>query len=325
MALPNSEQVDTSVSKKPNWRIVEPKDFSGVSVVGEDMGNEAFVWLKKMERFKKSIKLSDEEALFVVGDHLTRKAETWFNVIGVKAATWDQFVMLFKKQYLVDQEDKWWFCLQNMKQGEKDSIDDVALKMEELFELLDTKSQVFQVRTFLSAIRPNIGFEVEKDGTPLSFSAAKTKAKQIEKSFLKYDPARIGAVTSSPITDLKSDFIKNHTFKNEIFLDTASVANSDVSSLVAKLEQLSINLVKLNEEVNSRSSTNKSFVPQNNVGGGNRSNFICYYCRDEGHRKYECPKFLRDQAQVPSTPATGSNAIPIATNVEESGKGNEQQ
>ncbi|KAI7874434.1 uncharacterized protein EV154DRAFT_569718 [Mucor mucedo] len=73
MAPPNSDQVE--IIKKPNWRIVERKNFSGVSVVGEDMGNEA---------------LSDEEALFVVGDHLTKKAETWFNVVGVKATSWSQ-------------------------------------------------------------------------------------------------------------------------------------------------------------------------------------------------------------------------------------------
>jgi hypothetical protein len=325
MAPPVTVQDDTGVSKKNlKWRIIEPKDFSGVQANGEDLGNEAHVWLKKMERFKKSTKLSDEEILFVAGDHLTKKAETWFNVVGIKATTWDQFVVLFKKQYLVDQEDKWWFLLQNMKQGEGDTIDDVALKMEELFELLDAKSQVFQTRTFLSAIRPNIGFEVEKDGTPTSFQDAKVKAKQIEKSFLKYDQGRSKVVvTGSTAVDLKSDFNKNHTSKIENFSDSASVTSSEMSSIVAKLEQLSINLVKLNEGVMQKSMVNKPYVPYNNVTG-TRNGLTCFYCRDEGHRKYECPKYLRDQGQS-ANPATGSNTVPIGGDNEDSGKGNEQQ
>lgn len=322
-------QDDSNVSKKSlKWRIIEPKDFSGVSVSGEDLGNEAFVWLKKMERFKNSAKLSDEEILFVTGNHLVKKAETWFNVIGIKATTWDQFVVLFKKQYLVDQEDKWWFHLQTMKQGEDDSIDDIALKMEELFELLDTKGQVFQVRTFLSAIRPKIAFEVEKDGTPNSFQAAKVKAKQIEKSFLKYD-AGVGNANSGTMADLRSEYSKNPIYKGDGYSDSASsvTGSSEVSSLVAKLEQLSINLVKLNEGANMKSMGSKPFVPynNNNVNNSNRNVFTCFYCRDEGHKKYDCPKYLRDQGQVPGNPATGSNAVPIGTNGEDSGKGNEQQ
>ncbi|KAI9326528.1 hypothetical protein BD770DRAFT_456945 [Pilaira anomala] len=304
--VPNSTvgQGGSNVSKKSlNWRVIEPKDFSG-----EDLGNEAFVWLKKMERFKNSAKLSDEEILCVTGDHLVKKAETWFNVVGIKATTWDQFVVLFKKQYLVDQEDKCWFCLQTMKQGDDDSIDDIALKMEELFELLDDKSQVFQVRTFLSAILPKIAFEVEKEGTPVSFQAAKTKA--------------------NSVSDLRSEYSKNRVFKNDNYSsDSASVTgNSEVSSLVAKLEQLSINLVKLNEGVNLKSTSPKPYVPyNNNVNNDNRNIFTCFYCREEGHKKYDCLKFLREQGQGSNCPATGSNTVPIGENSEDSGKGNEQQ
>ncbi|KAG2193596.1 hypothetical protein INT47_007399 [Mucor saturninus] len=85
-----------------------------------------------------------------------------------------------------------------------------------------------------------------------------------------------------------------------------------MSSLVAKLEQLSINHVKLNENVTSNPASSKPYVPY--VGNGaalQRNNFVCFYCRDDGHKKYECPKFLRDQNQASSTPATGSKAVPI--------------
>ncbi|KAI8062067.1 hypothetical protein BDF21DRAFT_403018 [Thamnidium elegans] len=95
------------------------------------------------------------------------------------------------------------------------------------------------------------------------------------------------------------------------FSDVNSIAGSEVSSLVAKLEQLSINLVKLNEGViqQQRQAVTRPQYNNNPVPSGPRV-FTCFYCRDEGHKKYDCPKFLRDQGQAPS-PATGSNNIPI--------------
>lgn len=331
-----SPEVQLTSKKNFNWRVSEPKDFSGVSVAGGDLGNEAYVWLRKIERLKTTAKLSDEESLFLVGNHLVLKAETWFNVVGIKSKSWGEFVIAFKKQYLADQEDKWWYQLQTMKQNEGDSIDDVALKMEELFELLDNKSVAFQIRSFLSAIKPGIAFEVEKDGTPDSFEDAKSKAKRIEKSLLKYELNSKGAAGTSYVEKygemVKSDFFNSRMNKEESVSDSGSVITSEVSSLVAKLEQLSINLVKLNENASFSRQQPVNIRPQynnNNVQNGAPRVFTCFYCRDEGHKKYDCPKFIRDQGQGQGNPATGSNSVPIGSVsndvANDSGKGQERQ
>jgi hypothetical protein len=161
----------------------EPRDFAGES----NKVNEAMVWLNKMDRLRKTTKFTDEEILFVVGDHLVGKAETWWNVVGSRATTWDEFVKEFRKHYLADQEDQWWQELQTLVQGsEYPTVTDVAFKMQELFSWLGNKSESYQVRTFLNAIKPNVAFEVEKDGTPATFEHAKEKAQQIEKSLKKY-------------------------------------------------------------------------------------------------------------------------------------------
>ncbi|KAI8368326.1 uncharacterized protein BYT42DRAFT_549498 [Radiomyces spectabilis] len=93
----------------------------------------------------------------------------------------------FKKQFVGDQEDRWWTQLQELCQGPRQSVDDVAVKLEELFMLLDIKSQSFRVRTFLGAIKKEITFEVEKDGLPRNLEEAKAKAKRIEVIVKKYD------------------------------------------------------------------------------------------------------------------------------------------
>lgn len=291
------------------WRLSEPKVFSGCPSNGnEDLCAEALNWLNKFERIKATGKMDDEEIMFIVGDYLDKKAGTWFNVIGKKAKTWSEFVTLFKKQYLVDQEDKWWSQLQSMKQGPDDTIDDVALKMEELFNYLNNTNASYQVRTFLSAIDPKVAYEIEKEGTPATFLIAKTKAKQIEKSKNKYHfnysnetmDSTIGAKSSSSNSVTGSDISS---------ADSVFGARSDVSSLVAKLEQLSINLVKLNESQQKAQRIYPSAAGGNANSYSNGRVYTCYFCNEPGHKKYDCPKMLKENP--PITPATGSNAIPL--------------
>lgn len=306
-------------------KLMQPKEFSGCSIDGEDVGNEALSWLKKVERIKCSGKFSDEEILFFIGDYLVKKAEIWFNVVGSKATTWSGFVKLFKKQYLVDQEDKWWSELQSMKQSKHDSIDDIALKMEELFNLLDNKNEAYQVRTFLSAIDKTIAFQVERDGTPATFLEAKNKAKQIDKSLKKY---LTGAkLTEENTTLITGSHLKQDSYYDEVYEARNSSLNSDdksdVSSLVAKLEQLSINLVKLSENVQRTVNTpiQKAYENKN----FSRS-FTCFHCGLEGHKKWDCPTFLQEEKNN-KTMVTGSNAIPVNNSRmnEDSGKGKEHQ
>lgn len=297
-------------------KVMEPKEFSGCSSYGEDVGSEALSWLKKVERIKVTGKLSDEETLFFIGDYLVKKAETWYNVVGSKATTWAGFVTLFKKQYLVDQEDKWWSELQNMKQSKNDTIDDVALKMEELFILLENKNEAYQVRTFLSAINKKIAFEVEKDGTPLTFDEAKTKAKQIDKSLKKYEMKN--GVDSLGFTQQDEKFYEVSDERTS-YLEN----RSEVSSLVAKLEQLSINLVKLSETVTKGSNGSSGFTaaPKNFP-----RTLVCFNCGEAGHKKWDCPILVKEE-NTRQAAGTGANAIPIGNSrsIEDSGKDKEHQ
>lgn len=270
----------------------EPKMFDGKT----NEVNSAAVWLTRMDRLRATAKLSDEEILFVVGDYVTGKAETWWNVVGSKASTWEEFQGLFKKHYLSDQEDMWWQKLQEIRQGpEYPSVDDVSLKMQELFSYADNKSQGYQVRTFLNALKPNIAYEVERSGTPSTFVKAEELAKQVEKSLLKYgltgrsSDVNVSMVQKNGVTGSESSFSSG---ASEVS------AMSSMFSLVDKLEKLSINLVKLANN------------GQENVGvrqhqqGPPRRQFVCFHCNQPGHKKYDCPEFNQ---QV----ATGSNAVPL--------------
>ncbi|KAG0807735.1 hypothetical protein G6F18_013857 [Rhizopus arrhizus] len=138
----------------------DPRNFSGeIENNGgrlEGLSAAALTWWKRMDRIRVSADLSDEEILLVAGDHLTGKAELWWNVLGFQYQTWAEFSAAFKKQYAADQEDVWWQELYSLKQRAGESIDDLSLRMRELLVLLNNRVDSFHVRVFLGAINPVI-------------------------------------------------------------------------------------------------------------------------------------------------------------------------
>ncbi|KAG0780976.1 hypothetical protein G6F22_009794 [Rhizopus arrhizus] len=237
-----------------------------------------------MARLQTATRMSDEEILFVAGDHLVDKAATWWKVVGKKATNWKSFEEAFKDQYLADREGSWWRQLQTLRQGPNDSIDDVAFRMQELFDLLGNKNDDIQVSMFLDAIDPKIAFEVVKDIMPPTLKDARTRAKQVERSIRRYG-ARPGPSVSA--------FQEKDTFSTGSTggygRDDLSSAMSTMFSLADKLEKLTINLVRANDGV-GQEKVAPSVKP--------RRGLVCFFCDEEGHKKYDCPKFLARQEEV---------------------------
>lgn len=248
--------------------IKEPRAFDGLNE------ERAATWLSRMNRLKRSAKINDEEMLLIVEENLIDKAESWWNVEGSKAENWEKFESLFKNQYLSDLEDRWWSAIYALKQGDEyRSVDEVAIRMEELFNLLGNKDQGLLVRTFLNAINPNIAYEIEKESKPATFAIAKERARQVEKSQLKYGVARQDA--NEVVYKVKS---QEPVMDKHDFPDSKSEAStmSSVMSLVDKLEKLSINLVALQDAV-ANNSRNSSYGVPARLLSDRGANFISTY------------------------------------------------
>lgn len=95
----------------------------------------------------------------------------------------------------------------------------------------------------MNAIRDDIAYEVDKNVTPISFESAVEIAKRIERSLLRYGTrsvaANIGSSASSTVTTLRD----RYGVTNSNVSDSSVV--SSMSSLVDKLERLSINLLNV--------------------------------------------------------------------------------
>lgn len=305
----SSPQANKSVLRFLN----EPRNFSGeTSEKGtrvENLSAAAITWLNRMDRIRVSAGLNDEDILLVAGDHLIGKAEIWWNVLGCQLDSWVEFAAAFRKQYAADREDQWWYELSNLKQGVDESIDDLSLRMRELLVLVGNQVESFQVRVFLGAIHPHIACEIEKRDVPRDLASAIKQAKKIEHSLAKYGGDVFeGSVNSGSVTGGNP--------KEDDSVSTMSV-------LIKELEQLRINVVQLQNERQRGSYYNRG----PNLGSAT----ACFYCKEEGHRRVDCPK-LRSGGDAPPS-LTGGNAVPLgggpnvgsAVSAPSSGKGQERQ
>ncbi|KAG1038862.1 hypothetical protein G6F43_012619 [Rhizopus delemar] len=270
----------------------DPRNFSGEMENNggcpEGLSAAALTWWKRMDRTCVSADLSGEEILLVAGDHLTGKAELWWNVLGFQYETWVEFSTAFKKQYAADQEDVWWQQLYSLKQRAGESIDDLSLRMRELLVLLNNRVDSFHVRVFLGAINPVIACEIEKRDLPRTLDAAIIEAKKIERSLNKYGSGSVDGASfrSLPATGGNRGVVEDN------------VSVSTMTALMKELEQMRINIVQLQNE-RQRGPFSRSFNAGATTG--------CFYCKEEGHRKVDCPK-LRGMGGVP---ISGSNAVPL--------------
>jgi hypothetical protein len=286
-------------TKKLIKLIGDPKKFSGYAKDEQSLTTEAHTWLQRMTRLKDTAKLDDNEILFVAGEHLVEKAQLWWTVTERKVNKWDEFITAFNKQYLADKEDSYWTMLQELKQGNNDSVDDVALKMEELFVLLNLNNNTFQVRTFLGAIKPAIAFEVERENSPKTLDIAKERAKAVEKNFVKY---HVGYKNNSSALPVPVNHMNGSN--SSVASDGWKTAASNMESIADRLERMQINFVEATKKQNYNG------YRFNRDGQPPQDRIVCYKCGEPGHKSYQCTKDSKE------TPVTGSNTVPVQSGKE---------
>ncbi|CAO3702072.1 unnamed protein product [Rhizopus stolonifer] len=217
----------------------EPRNFSGEgrkSTGGkvEDVSATAFAWVHRMDRLRVSAKMNDVDMLLIAGDHLTGKAETWWNVVGSKFASWSEFVG-----------------------GEEKTIDDLALRTKELLSLVNNEVPSFQVRIFLMAIHPTIACEIEKKDIPKDLDETIRAAKVIERSLAKY-----GGRVNSGVSYERINGSVSGSFSSTVSQEDVA-STSTIAALVKGLEELRINVQWLGKRAGAFVNSEVTNVQEN--------------------------------------------------------------
>ncbi|KAG1041219.1 hypothetical protein G6F43_012131 [Rhizopus delemar] len=281
------------------------KDFSGTVNPRLENNNRLenpLVWLKRLNRLKELARLSDKEILLIAGDHLISKAEVWFDIACKDVTSWAEFSTLFKKKYCVGMEDLWWSQIRTMKQVAGESVEDIDVKLRELFTLVGVEDESIMVRSFLDAIIPQIAWEVEKNSDFVSrpkLEDVVIAAARYEAVMLKYRAKgfEVNNAAGKPLEN-NADAIPPPDIRTSY--DNHSDSSSVMGDLLKEFRELKISLVQSVASLNSGRD------------GPDKRSLNCFFCKKDGHRKPECPEWLALRKQeTSSTPASGANAVPM--------------
>ncbi|KAG1167938.1 hypothetical protein CU097_001134, partial [Rhizopus azygosporus] len=274
----------------------EITDFSGSTryrLNGTGSMDNPLNWLRQLERLKNISGVQDRELLIIARDHLIGKAAAWFDVNSDTFKTWDDFTDSFKRKYCSGLEDVWWNEIRNLRQGADEDIEDVDIKLRELFALVGVTDERLKIRLFLDAIHPSIAWEVERSQDVNRYKdldSVVTVASRVESISRKYHKK---GVSTSRWTAKSESTKKVEEEFNDLVDETRSVkTTSTMEELLKEFKDLKISIVKTVNNINGTS--------------GNRGsrNFVCFYCKKEGHKKFECPEFLKVKQGDSKPPST---------------------
>lgn len=267
-SVQDSSSAALSRKSKISKFLAEPKDFSGVD------DKNPLTWLKHLGRIRKGLELKDEEILLVASSHLVGRAALWWDAIEDDVTSWTKFEEKFKKQFAASLEDKWWAKIQTREQGDDETVDDVALSLQELFKLVNVTDESFHIRCLVQSLKFEIAYELEKTGLPKTWDAVVREARKIELVMSKYRKPGF-ASNQVPTSD-----VGHRPWQGKAASVTSSkesVVSDDIGSTLSELVQgmrsLKINLVDKAQQ------PNKKWKP-----------FKCFNCAEEGHRASDCPK-----------------------------------
>lgn len=265
-----ARSVQDSFSRKSKISkfLEEPKDFSGVD------DRNPLTWLKHLGRIRKGLELKDEEILLVASSHLVGRAALWWDSIEEEVFTWAKFEERFKKQFAASLEDKWWAKIQTREQGDEETVDDVALSLQELFRLVNVTDESYHIRCLVQSLKFDIAFELEKNGLPKTWDAVVREARKIELVMSKYHKPGFSS-QKVPTADVghrpwQEKMSSAGSSKGSVASDTWG---STLSELVEGMRTLKINLVDKAQQ------PNKKWKP-----------FKCFNCAEEGYRASDCPQ-----------------------------------
>lgn len=300
-----SDVSDKRSSKNLLRFLNDPENFSGSA-----SGVKPLNWIKRLQRLKELAELTDKEMLLIASDHLTGKAENWYEVVASKkCSTWLEFVGAFKMKYCEDQDDRWWRELNSLRQLSDETVEDVDVRLRELCALLEIDDDRTMVRAFLDAINEDIAYEVEreniKNGKRLlkSYDIVVSAATKLERVKTKYHRQIGGSSVVNPSVATPS-----------VVAPSAGSESGTINDLLNEFRQLKISML------NAAERNGPSAVTGNQANVLNTSvpvrQIVCYDCGEPGHKRYQCPR--RNASSTTATAgsssvATGANAVPIGS------------
>ncbi|KAG2215692.1 hypothetical protein INT45_013355 [Circinella minor] len=162
--------------------ISAPGTFSGTK-----RGKNPTVWLGEIKHLWQRGNFTNDKVLLIAGSNLKGQAGLWWTSLEDSILTWDAFEEAFHARFIsAEHREAWWSEIEAIKQQDNKSVESVAYKLQELFDLVGPVDEIFQICYFTQVIDPNIAYRMEETGVSTSWKQAVNKAICIQNAQRKY-------------------------------------------------------------------------------------------------------------------------------------------
>jgi hypothetical protein len=260
--------------------IGEPSSFGG------EAGEDAFVWLRSMNRIRRGAGLLDDQALLVAGSHLRGMAETWWSAHEESVKTWKEFESLLVVKFAYKQDMAYWEEIQDVSQGPNDTVEDVAFRLKYLFGKVKSSNSTLMIRTLLKAINPDVAKHVEQNGLSADFDDVAEKAATVDRVNRKYGAMATGQDDGGSLSTRYFSSVNV----------AAAVKNDAIEELSKMVKELASTVadIKTKQEAASVSASTSTFV---SAKVKPKSPIVCWNCDEVGHVGKACPHPMKSKQE----------------------------
>lgn len=97
--------------------------------------------------------MSDTQVLALVATHLVGTVEAWWDSKEDEIKTWAAFEVAFLNKFAsVQKHHTWWNQIENKRQKEEETIEEVANELKSLFQLVGVKDDTIHIRYLLALL-----------------------------------------------------------------------------------------------------------------------------------------------------------------------------
>ncbi|PVU92332.1 hypothetical protein BB561_003906 [Smittium simulii] len=255
--------MNLSSSKKVKF---EPPVFDG----SDDVDLKS--WLRRFELYGRLNKWDEEDNVDFLELFMEGKSLMWYQNNQDKFETWEITKSLMENEFDgKDGEMRAWSSLQTLKFSNFNNIDEFEIQIDKLLTKAKVTEERSKIKFFISALN--------SEHQKLVIKAKVNTLKKAMNVIREETELEEMVKPKSELKKMSKDRVitKVHEQNN----------NGDIKTLIEGMERMNLNILEKLSHLKPYNYTKKEYNTDktDSVKRGE-----CFYCKEQGHRKWECPK-----------------------------------
>ncbi|OMH82317.1 DNA damage-inducible protein 1 [Zancudomyces culisetae] len=251
------------------------------TVFEADQGHDPEEWTDNFRLVAKQNGWSEDDWVDLARLYLGKKEVLWYKKSKGTFTDWKAFSKAMKNKFTIkESKTRIWDRLKDIRQADFSSIEELEYEVEQLCTKAGIIDNDMRINLLISTLNPDCKESVESiEYTSWDAVVAHVQKFQRTRKDAKMKMEGVGVKIKEATRNAASK--QGKTIK-EMAKDQAPYA-----AMIKKFEEMSVNLLSRVDE-----AIDKKLKSYNTA---NTRSYTCYFCQEEGHRRFECQKWKAQQ------------------------------